>query len=83
MTLAIPTIHSNGSGRADLIDGYMVAIDALADAILAVQRTGPNGRDYYVQGGAAILTAQAQHRSRLERLGSVIAELREIAESID
>lgn len=70
-----PTIHLNGTARADLFSGYMDAVEALRGAVEAVRRTAPNGRDYYLQGPDAILQADREHRARMIALGTVKREL--------
>ena len=74
-----PTIHSNGSSKADLFDRYWTALLAVEAAIDAVAQTGPNGRDYYPQGDDALRQAMAEHRDRLLRLRAVADELNALA----
>ena len=77
--MILPTIHMNGTSKADLFDGYMTALEAMQAAIDAVIQTGPNGRDYYPQGDAALRQAMDEHRDRLKRLGAVADELNALA----
>lgn len=70
-----PTIHPNGTSRSVLRKVHADAREALADAINALARAYPNGRDYYLQGDGAIAAAQREHRDRVERLRSVLREL--------
>lgn len=81
--LMTPTIHRNGSSRGMLMDALDAALEALRAAIGAVGATEPNGRDYYPQGPSALPRALVEHRSRLERLQAIRAELNEIREVID
>lgn len=74
-----PTVHMNGTSADDLIAGYRYAMEAVDAAIDAVKATGPNGRDYYVQGPAALEQAQDEHRERIARLGVVYQELLNLA----
>lgn len=74
-----PTIHLNGTHRADLHDGYRSAYDAVQEAITVMNRTHPHGRDYYVQGSGVIVNATAEHFARLRKLESVMKELEELA----
>jgi len=76
--LAAPTIHSNGTGWKDLYEQMETATHAVGAAINAVMTASPNGRDYYVQSPGATEAAIAEHRSRLERLLGVKAELEAI-----
>ena len=82
MTLAIPTIHLNGTSRETLVNDLCDALEALSKAITAVAKTCPNGRDYYVQGPDAIQEALRQHANRLHNLTAVKNELNEIAEEL-
>jgi hypothetical protein len=77
--MILPTIHRNGTSKADLFDGYMTALAAMQAAIDAVIQTAPNGRDYYPQGDDALRQAMAEHRDRLRRLGTVADELNALA----
>jgi hypothetical protein len=80
--MMVPTIHLNGTSRQELLDGYVVTLRAVCDAIDALSKAHPNGRDYYVQGPDATHKAKDEHRSRVHRLASVRDELAAIAEAI-
>ena len=80
--MMLPTIHRNGSHAATMLEDLMKTMSVLRAAIHHVQNIGPNGRDYYPQGPAAINIAMAEHESRLERLESVHKELETLAEHI-
>lgn len=77
-----PTVHLNGTSKAELQRQLLDAIIALGDAEIAVQKAAPNGRDYYPQGRNAINDALTEHASRLSRLASVRSELEQIAEGL-
>ena len=74
-----PTIHLNGTAASDLAQGYVAARAAVQDAITAVCKACPNGRDYYPQGQTAIQAAQDEHWARLAMLKAVAAELESLA----
>jgi hypothetical protein len=76
--MRLPTIHINGTSAKDLTEGYLTAYRAVGDAIDAVAKAGPNGRDYYPQGGEAIQEACNEHRARLVKLSEVQNELLEL-----
>jgi hypothetical protein len=82
MTLAIPTIHMNGTSRDELTRQLEEAGSALQAAIRAVEQACPNGRDYYTQGHDATQEALRQHANRLHNLTAVHSELCEIYEAI-
>lgn len=70
-----PTIHLNGTSAESLIEAYTAAYDALEVAYEAMKSTYPNNRDFYVQGGHAIEAAIREHRSRLQKIDDLKAEL--------
>jgi len=80
--MTFPTIHMNGTSRDRLYEEICEVAGTVRAAIRAMESASPNGRDYYPQGPAALPAAAAEHRSRIERLSSVLAELQEIAEHI-
>jgi hypothetical protein len=82
-TLTLPTIHTNGTGKAQLIEALCDAGAALRAAIAALADTAPNGRDYYPQGDGALRAALQAHESRVQRVGEVRREIAELAEAID
>jgi capsule polysaccharide export protein KpsE/RkpR len=73
--LTRPTVHSNGTSRSALAESLRAAHAATSAAEEAVRAAAPHLRDYYPQGGGAFDRAQAEHRSRLSRLSSVLEEL--------
>lgn len=52
-TTPLPTVHLNGTSRADLFAGWNAAGEALEDFISAYEQIEFNARDYYVQGPEA------------------------------
>lgn len=81
--LCLPTIHSNGTSKAELIEGLCNASNALDDAYEALKATAPNGRDYYPQGDDALGKATAEHMDRLRRLDAVKKEVDALTLAID
>lgn len=79
-----PTIHLNGTAKADLLEGYLDALTALRDAHDALCKTAPNGRDYYVAdtSGIAINIAMDEHRARLRKLDDIKKEIEAIAMAV-
>lgn len=69
----------NGTNPDDLLEGYITALDALADVRDALAECGPNSRDYYPQGEEAISLAHAEHWKRRERLTAIHDEIQELA----
>ena len=52
--MTLPTIHLNGTDPKTLLGDAINAMDALRTAIEALDKTAPNGRDYYPQGSDAL-----------------------------
>mgnify|MGYP001612338421 CR=1 FL=1 len=80
--LMVPTIHINGSSRERLVEDLCDAVTALHDAKTALNRTTPNGRDYYPQGKEALDRALRAHERRMSSLGVIIDELTAIVDEI-
>jgi len=80
--LIAPLVHLNGSGKSYLEYRLSQASDALNGAYSAMREVCPNGRDYYPLGPVAMARAEREHRSRLERLDAIKAEVDAIAEAV-
>lgn len=81
-TLAIPTVHLNGTSRESLTEQLCDAVHALHEAGRKLATASPNGRDYYTQGNGALNVAMNQHETRMNKLREIISELEAIAEKI-
>ncbi len=81
-TLAIPTVHLNGTSREALLEGLCEAVHALHEAGSAMAKASPNMRDYYINGADAFIVAQDQHTARMDKIREVITELQTIAEAL-
>lgn len=77
-----PTVHLNGTSRDALVAQYTNARVKLHDAIMAVQASAPNGRDYYPQSNEAIFVAQDEHTARLKALDLIYNEITALLESV-
>ena len=80
--MRVPTIHTNGTSRQALFDAVCEAGTAIHLAMVKLQETSPNGRDYYPQGESALAEATKEHLNRLERLHSVYEEIQALADAI-
>lgn len=80
--MTTPTIHTNGTSRARLLDDVLEPRAYLLRAIHALESAGPNGRDYYPQGADALKAAQAEHSARVTKLRAVYDELGALSEAI-
>ena len=83
-TLAGPMVHLNGTSRDELLRQYSDALYALSNALDAIGRATPHGRDYYIQENAdkELDQAKAEHRSRLDRILAIQAEYEQLVERI-
>jgi hypothetical protein len=79
--LIIPLVHLNGSGKKNLVEGYVQAARAVGDAMALVCEAYPHMRDYYPLDNPDkhFKLAQEQHRSRIDRLREVAVELNALA----
>ena len=59
-----PTVHYNGTPRQHLLDQATSAMQALREAVTALQGMSPNGRDYYPQGTPVFEDAMREQRER-------------------
>ncbi len=73
--MMIPTVHLNGTSKADLVKQYAEARLAVRNAIEALAAANPNARDYYPQGDRAYSAAAKQHARRIQLLAEVSEEL--------
>jgi hypothetical protein len=80
--MMLPTIHMNGTSARALLEGYCDAISAIHDALDALARAAPNGRDYYPQGPDTCALADAEHDARKRALVGVLDELQTLAEHV-
>jgi hypothetical protein len=74
--MTLPTIHLNGTSRADLQSGWDNAAEKLHDFMEAFGSIEFNARDYYVQGPSA-WTEASDARYDINR------KIREIRDYID
>lgn len=82
--LAIPTVHLNGTPKAELIEQLCNAYNALQEALKVMRQATPNGRDYYVQADKEALTdALRQHNYRQAKVCEVMDDLEQITIAID
>ena len=79
-----PMVHLNGTSLDALLEGYIDCVNAMRHAIEVCQKNAPNGRDYCygTVGTREINKAMTEHEARLEKLETVLAELREIGEHV-
>jgi hypothetical protein len=73
----------NGTSARALLEGYCNAISAIHDALDALARAAPNGRDYYPQGPNACALADGEHDARKHALIKVMNELQVLAEHVE
>ncbi len=82
--IALPTIHLNGTSKAELVKQVETAYVALNEAVEALRAMAPHGRDYYVQPDSfAFINASHQARNREIALLAVLSDLHKIYEGIE
>ena len=81
--MIIPRVHRNGTSRDELLKQLADARQAIDQALEAMARATPHGRDYYVIGDRAIIQAREEHFARVAKLSEVLTELETISEGID
>ena len=81
--VALPTVHMNGTSKAELVKQIRDAHVALQIAKNVMCNAAPHGRDYYPQGNDVYSSARAQHYSRLERIEAIMKEYGQIYEGIE
>lgn len=80
--MILPTIHINGTPKAQLLESTLEVKDAVETAWALLRSNGPNGRDYYPQGQEATNQAIQEHCARLTALEDVMRDLQAMAEHI-
>ena len=82
MAIQLPTVHMNGTSKAELLETLGEASEALEAAYRAVKQTGPNGRDYYLLGPGEMARALTEHESRLRMIDDLKAEIEALLDGI-
>lgn len=77
----LPVAHSNGSGKENLIQDRLTALEPLRKSLEALCAMRPHGRDYTIDGASR--QARDHHEKRIEAIRWVIAELSREALLID
>lgn len=77
-----PLVHLNGSSGEFLLEGYAEAASKLRAALLALEHTAPNARDYYPRGEESFRKARSEHDSRVQVLMALLGEFYEIMEHV-
>ncbi len=70
----LPVVHMNGTSGRELLELRENVYAAINEAISALARMAPNGRDYYPVPGL-MERALAQHGERMRALGAVLASI--------
>jgi hypothetical protein len=81
--LILPTIHSGGTSKEELLNQLHIAASAVAKAIECVSDATPHHRDYIAQPDNNYGLARDQHADRMERLRSTWQELHEMYEALE
>lgn len=81
--MLIPTVHLNGTSGEVLRYQWLAAGKALDAALSALCDSGPNARDYYVQGTDAPFTAQREHEARVKALRQMRDDVAAVVDGIE
>lgn len=77
----LPIIHSNGSGKRNLLDWLGEARHAIRQGTEKLAEATPNGRDYYPVPGR-MEVALAEHQRRMEVLRQLQRDIEADMEAI-
>lgn len=77
-----PTVNLNGTSGKELFNLNLAVVEKLRDAIDALAKACPNGRDYQTMGQDAHRIAVREHHQRQERLDYVMSEMEAITETL-
>ena len=78
-SLTLPDYGLNGSGATNLLNDAVDAAEALKDALAALRKMMPHGRDYQLMPAGACSEARVQHAARILKVDSVLAEVEALA----
>ena len=82
VNVVVPMVHINGTNPEDLVECRSEAYVAISEAIDAMRKCNPNGRDFYPVPGMMQM-AERQARRRMEALRGILDELEREIELID
>ena len=82
MIMQHPMIHLNGSGQANLMRDYCDCTEHLANALDALCRARPHGRDYYPLEPGAYESARDEHEARIDAVRGGLDEIWTLAEGV-
>jgi hypothetical protein len=74
--MSLPTVHSNGTSREELVSLRLDVVRAIREAVVALRKAAPHGRDYYVQGPDSYATARFIWEGRIAALEGIAERLR-------
>lgn len=73
-SITTPIIHLNGTPKQMLLDQLNNAYRKIDEAIYALRRAAPNGRDYYPEPGRMDWAVE-QHDRRMRALCDLLSEI--------
>lgn len=74
--MMIPSVHLNGTGKANLLSELEEAHNALLVADQKLRQVTVHGRDYYVQGPSAYAQAREEMDRRILALDQIMRDMR-------
>lgn len=83
MKIAKPTVHLNGTSKAELMEQLQASNNAITDAMRVLENNSPNARDYDLFANSdSFHNAQLQAEHRLGKLGAIREDIQEILEHV-
>lgn len=73
--MILPTVHSNGTSRDQLVQLRLDVVEPLRVAISALQMACPHARDFYPQEEGAYDFARGVWKGRMAKLHDLRAQL--------
>ena len=77
--LITPIVHSNGTGRDELVRQYRNILDSCRDLMAVMRSATPNGRDYYPISPTAGLEARDAYNERYNAVSKMHDEFEGMA----
>ena len=78
--MTLPTLSINGTHKSELFAAALEAKEKLEEALTALKKTCPNGRDYQYAAPGTFDRALGEHAARTRFLEWIISDMEQLAE---